>query len=82
MSKSLKNFITIKDALAKNTGEGHFLFLYRQEVMSPHRPDALIFRGVKLWPMGQIWPTLSVDLVHEAIAKSYESWPAGVGWGC
>lgn len=32
MSKSLKNFITIKDALAKNTGEAQFLFLYRQEV--------------------------------------------------
>lgn len=54
MSKSLKNFITIKDALAKNTGEGHFLFLYRQEVMSA---------------TGQIWPTLSLDLVYEAIAK-------------
>lgn len=29
MSKSLKNFITIKDALAKNTGEPHFACLCR-----------------------------------------------------
>lgn len=37
--------------------------------------------GVKLGPVGQIWPTVSLYLAREARPNDYWSWPAGVRVG-
>lgn len=80
MSKSLKNFITIKDALAKNTGD--FWFILVKQSVKLHTGSGLIHYVVLglLIPVPAFQAVLEAFLILASVTEQLYRWLIWFGW--